>query len=91
MNPYAKNTVDVYTRGGQLWGVNGPKICDGTFESAFRMSIVTVSKSRYVNRSSDIAAERGIFTSDSSLVDFLGTQVAGAALIQKVYNPHMMK
>ena len=91
MPPYAKHNVDVYIRGGRIWGVNGPPICDGTFESTFRMSIVTVSMSRYVSRRSDIDEERGIFTPDASLVDFLGTQAAGAAVIQKVYIPNMMK
>ena len=89
--PYAKQNVDVYIRGGQLWEVNGPPICDGTSKSTFHRSIVTVSKSRYVNRSSDVDEERGIFMSDSPLVDFTGTQAAGAAIVQKVYIPHMMK
>ena len=89
--PYAKKTVDVHFRGGWLWEVNDPPESTGPFEATIRRTMVLKSKSRFVSCNSLADPPNGVFLKDPTLLTFVTSPPAGAAMVRHVLYPFMLK
>ena len=74
-----------------MWEVNEPPRCSGAFEATARRTMVLQSKAKFVSCKNSVNPADGVFLKDPTLLTFVTSPPAGAAMVRHAYYPFMLR